>query len=232
MQLADGTRCWVRGCYLESTRRWRWQLSTQDNRCAASSRSSYSHALAQWMLDYGGQLRPESLQDVRDAQALLPTQDAHNMVVAPRSKRTARSAPPSPDAALDSISQLRPLSHFRMGKAADALGWTQHTWAHLAQWPTMKTHVSLFLDHLLRDRLPTSITHLTHASRLIPLHKAAVGTLRPVAIPTVLMLSDGQANTFQPDLQLTLQSSLTKSPQVPCVLSCAILFLDMINWPC
>ena len=41
------------------------------------------------------------------------------------------------------------------------------------------------LDHMLRDRLPASVTRLAHSSRLIPLHKAVAGTVRPIAIPTV-----------------------------------------------
>ena len=79
----------------------------------------------------------------------------------------------------------RALLHFQRGKAADALGWNQHTWSQLAQWPSLKEHVLLFLDHMLRDRLPPAVSRLAHSSRLIPLHKAAVGTLRPIAIPTL-----------------------------------------------
>ena len=52
--MVDGTRTWLRGCFLESTKRWRWQLGCQDNRCTASSRQGYSHALQQWLSDFGG----------------------------------------------------------------------------------------------------------------------------------------------------------------------------------
>ena len=400
VQMADGTRCWVRGCYLENTRRWRWQLSTQSNRCTSSSRQSYSHALAQWIADHGAQLRQESIQDLRAAQALLPGHDSLQ-VPTPRSTRISRAPtrrrdhdppmtpqsepPPEPSAwqlpsqeSLDRLSRMRPaqllshhipimkhlptrllhdiaahlrwlleqsfqpthneatrtaclttfllaprllwaepqrqgsrlppyarinhvkakltslragqwdvlyqalherdvpaptasrpsvpgvltpvsagriaaavksgnlssawkqlwnhgvaspdedeetatviqqlwgldnpfqprpqvspitaaaaqllvnagsvrkaLQHFQPGKAADALGWNQHTWAQLAAWPTLQDHVPLLLDHLLRDKLPRAVTNLALASRLIPLHKATAGTLRPIAIPTV-----------------------------------------------
>ena len=397
VRMADGTRCWLRGCYLENTRRWRWQLSTQSNRCTSSSKHSYSHALTQWIAEHGGQLDEASIQDLRDAQALLPGHD-RPFVPTPRSKRTSRAPPRRHDQAaplsppvepppgtsiwqlppqdsLDRLSRLRPaqllschipimkhlparllhditahlrwlleqsfqpehneatrtaclttfilaprllwaepprqgsklppyarvnhvkaklaslragqwddlyqalheqelpnpadtrpsvpgvltpasagriaaavksgnvssawkqlwshgvaapveetatviqqlwgvdnpfqprpdgspitaaasqllinagsvrkaLLHFQPGKAADVLGWNQHTWAQIAA-STMQDHVRLMLDHLLRDRLPQSVTNLALALRLIPLHKATAGTLRPIAIPTV-----------------------------------------------
>ena len=102
----------------------------------------------------------------------------------PRADLTPLSAA-SAQSLVNGNSLPRALLHFKPGKAPDALGRRQHTWAQLAVWPSLKEHVVLLLDQLMRDRLPASIITIAHSSRIIPLHKAAVGTLRPIAIPTV-----------------------------------------------